>query len=64
MKVKLYDGLLDGLEVDVPEPLPKFLEVDTGRGGGRNSRGRSQAELAAAAQTARPFWHRDCRLTS
>jgi hypothetical protein len=37
MKVKLYDGPVDGLEVDVPEPLPKYVEVDTGRGDSRRT---------------------------
>jgi hypothetical protein len=41
MKVKLYEGPLDGLEVDVPEALPKYIGVDTGRGDSRSSRGRS-----------------------
>jgi hypothetical protein len=31
MKMTLHDGPLDGLEADVPEPLPKYIEVDTGR---------------------------------
>jgi hypothetical protein len=37
MKVKLYDGPLDGLEVDVPEPAPKYIEVDTGRAESRRT---------------------------
>jgi hypothetical protein len=37
MKVKLYDGPLDGLEVDVTEPLPAYIEVDTGRGDSRRT---------------------------
>jgi hypothetical protein len=37
MKVKLYEGPLDGLEVEVPEPAPKYIEVDTGRGESRRT---------------------------
>jgi hypothetical protein len=37
MKVKLYEGPLDRLEVDVPEPPPKYLDVDTGRGENRRT---------------------------
>ena len=37
MKVKLYAGPLDGLEVDVPAPAPKYIEVDTRRGTGRRT---------------------------
>jgi hypothetical protein len=32
MKMELHGGPLDGLEVDVAQPLPKYIEVDTGRG--------------------------------
>jgi hypothetical protein len=32
MTCTLYAGPLDGLNVEVPEALPKYLEVDTGRG--------------------------------
>jgi hypothetical protein len=37
MTATLYAGPLDGLKVEVPEPPPVYLEVDTGRGAERRT---------------------------
>ena len=35
MKMTLHGGPQDGLEVEVPEPLPAYLQVQTRRGQAR-----------------------------
>jgi hypothetical protein len=37
MQVTLCAGPLDGLEVNVPAPPPKYIEADTGRGAERRT---------------------------